>query len=63
MLVLSRKLKERVVIGGRTVVTVLAVRGNRVVLGVEAPEEVPVHRAELAEAIAVSADRPRARAG
>lgn len=63
MLVLSRKLREQVVIGGQTVVTVLAVRGNRVVLGVEAPAEIPVHRAELAKGIAASADWPQARAG
>ena len=47
MLVLSRKVDEKVVIGPDIVVTVLEIRGNRVRLGIEAPREVPVHRAEL----------------
>ena len=47
MLVLSRKVDEKVVIGPDVVVTVLEIRGNRVRLGSEAPREVPVHRSEL----------------
>ena len=52
MLVLSRKLGERVVIGEDIHVTVLEVRGNRVKLGFECPGEVPIHRQELSERIA-----------
>lgn len=46
MLVLSRKVGERIVIGPSIVVTVLEVRGNVVKLGCEAPLEVPVNREE-----------------
>jgi carbon storage regulator len=48
MLVLSRRVGERIVIGeGLAEVLVTAVRGDRVTLGVSAPREVPVRRAEL----------------
>jgi carbon storage regulator len=48
MLVLSRKRGERIVIPGcRVTVTVVAVEGNRVRLGIAAPAEVAVLREEL----------------
>jgi carbon storage regulator len=47
MLVLSRRQNERIVIDGRITVTVVAVRGNRVRVGIEAPKEVAVLRGEL----------------
>jgi carbon storage regulator len=48
MLVLSRKRGERIVIPGCSVtLTVVAVEGNRVRLGVAAPPEVAVVREEL----------------
>ena len=47
MLVLSRKLGEQVVIGDNVCVTVVAVRGHQVRLGVSAPEEVSIRREEL----------------
>ena len=47
MLVLSRKLKESIVINHDIVVTVLGVQGDRVRLGIEAPGEIPVHRQEV----------------
>jgi len=47
MLVLSRRLNESIVIDHDVVVTVLRVRGNTVLLGIEAPLEIPVHRQEL----------------
>lgn len=51
MLVLSRRMGERVVIGHEIEVTVLEVRGNRVKLGVRGPADVPVHREELLRAM------------
>jgi carbon storage regulator CsrA len=48
MLVLSRKVGERVVIGDRIVVTVLEVKGRQVRLGFEAPPDVQIWRGELA---------------
>jgi carbon storage regulator len=51
MLVLSRRKNERIVIGEGIVVTVVAINGNRVRLGIEAPPEVPVHREEIARSL------------
>ena len=51
MLVLSRKKNERIVIGENVVITVVEVRGDRVRLGIEAPQEVPIHRSEVHDAI------------
>jgi carbon storage regulator len=48
MLVLTRKVGERVMIGGGIVVQVLEVSGRRVRLGVEAPAGVAVWREEVA---------------
>lgn len=47
MLVLTRKQGERIQIGEGIEVTVLAVRGQRVVLGLQAPLSTSVHRAEI----------------
>ena len=47
MLVLSRKPGEQVVIGGGITVTVVAVTGNGVRLGIDAPDQVRILRAEL----------------
>ena len=51
MLVLSRKRGEVISIGNGVTVTVLAVQGDRVKIGVVAPAEVPVHRQEIHERI------------
>ena len=51
MLVVSRKPGERLRIGESIEVTILAVRGEQVSLGVSAPREVPIHRQELFERI------------
>jgi carbon storage regulator len=51
MLVLSRKRGERIVIPGCSVtITVVAVEGNRVRLGIAAPPDVAVVREELVAA-------------
>jgi carbon storage regulator len=57
MLVLSRKHRESVVIGGSDSfhrvlkVTVLGIRGTNVKLGFDVDADVPVHRAEVWERI------------
>ncbi|GAB6166976.1 hypothetical protein JCM19992_29760 [Thermostilla marina] len=51
MLILSRKTNEQIVIGDNIVVTVVAVRGGNVRLGVDAPRDVQVHRREVYDAI------------
>lgn len=48
MLVLSRKPGEKVLIADEITISVLSVQGNRVRLGIEAPGEYRVLRAELA---------------
>ena len=47
MLVLSRKLGEKIVIGDNIVLTVVAIKGNQIRVGVEAPRQVSVWRGEL----------------
>jgi carbon storage regulator len=47
MLVLSRKLNEKIVIGGNIVVTVVRVDRNQVRLGIEAPGDVRIFREEV----------------
>ncbi len=47
MLVLSRKRAERIVIGSSIRITVVRVDGNQVRLGIEAPDTLPIVRAEL----------------
>ncbi len=51
MLVVSRKPGERLRIGESIEVTILAVRGEQVSLGISAPRDVPIHRQELFERI------------
>ena len=47
MLVLSRKLGEKIVIGGDIVVTIVKIDNNQVRLGIEAPKEVSIYREEI----------------
>jgi carbon storage regulator len=47
MLVLSRKLGEGIVIGDNILLTVVAIRGNQIRLGITAPREVGIRREEL----------------
>jgi len=59
MLVLSRQRDESIIIRDNIVVTVVDIRGDKVRLGVQAPQEIPVHRREVYEAI----QRENAQAG
>lgn len=51
MLVLSRHIDESIMIGDDVVITVVDIRGDKVRLGIEAPQSIPVHRQEVYEAI------------
>jgi len=51
MLVLSRRPGEALLIGQDVRIVILSVEGERVRVGIEAPREVPVLRAELIEAV------------
>jgi carbon storage regulator len=47
MLVLTRRSGEQIVIANDIVVTVLAVEGNKVRIGIEAPRSVRIDRQEI----------------
>lgn len=51
MLVLTRKLKEAIQIGDDIEITVLAIQGDQVKLGINAPKHVEIHRKEIYLAI------------
>ena len=47
MLVLTRKIGEKVMIGDDVSVTILGLFGNHVRLGINAPKSVDIHREEI----------------
>jgi len=51
MLVLSRQRDETIMIGDDIEITIVDIRGDKVRLGITAPNTVPVHRKEVYEAI------------
>jgi len=67
MLVLTRKVGERIQLGDNITVTLVKINGNVVRLGIDAPPEMAVMRQELAEgksresiAVSVAAKEPSA---
>ena len=51
MLVLSRQVDESIIINDNIVVTVLAIEGDRIKIGIKAPRDIPILRQELWQAI------------
>lgn len=49
MLVLSRKVGERIQVGDKITITVVKVSGGNVRIGIDAPHEWPIMRGELAD--------------
>jgi carbon storage regulator len=49
MLVLSRKIGEAICIGDEVRIRVVAIQGNQVRLGIEAPDDIKILRTELME--------------
>jgi len=58
MLVLSRKLGEKIFIGDNICITVVDIDRGKIRLGIEAPRDVPIYRQEL---LPLNQQRPRAR--
>ena len=61
MLVFTRAKDQQIVIHDNIVVTVVAVRGDKIRLGIEAPKDVSVYRSELLVATRRGADTPDSR--
>jgi carbon storage regulator len=51
MLILSRKVNEKIMIGEDISVSIIEIRGDQVRLGVDAPKTVKVYRQEVFDAI------------
>jgi carbon storage regulator len=51
MLVLTRKLGERITIGDDITISLLEIKGSQVKLGIEAPKSISIHRQEVYERI------------
>ena len=51
MLILNRRPGEGIAIGEHVLVTVLEVSGDRVKIGIQAPQQIPILRQELCEAV------------
>jgi carbon storage regulator len=51
MLILTRRVGETLMIGTEVTLTVLAIKGNQVRIGINAPKDVEVHREEIYERI------------
>ncbi|MGL4993912.1 MAG: carbon storage regulator CsrA [Bacteroidales bacterium] len=47
MLVLNRRVGEKLIIGGNIEVTILAIKGGQIRVGIEAPKEISVIREEI----------------
>ena len=52
MLILTRKLEQGIVIDGQVVIRLLAIEGERIKIGVEAPRAITVLREELLREVA-----------
>ena len=51
MLILTRRIGEKITIGEDIVATILSVKGNQVRVGIDAPKNVQVHREEIKKRI------------
>jgi carbon storage regulator len=47
MLVLTRRMNEKIIIDDRITVTILSSEGKNIRVGIDAPKEVSVHREEI----------------
>ena len=59
MLILTRRVGEKLMIGDDLSISILRVNGNQVSLGVTAPDDVSVHREEVYEQISQGQGRTK----
>jgi carbon storage regulator len=59
MLVLTRSIGEKIIIGNDIEVTVISVSGQHVGIGIDAPKDVQVHREEIYRRIQEGQPRPK----
>ncbi len=53
MLVITRRVEQKIMIGSDIRFTILGVQGKQVRIGIEAPHEIAVHREEIYQRIKV----------
>ena len=63
MLVLSRRKEEKIMIGDEVEITIVDIRGDKIRLGIVAPQNIPVHRREVYDAIQKEKDLKLLRLG
>lgn len=63
MLVVSRHANEKIRLGTEIEVTVVAIRGDKVLIGVDAPPQMPITRNELYERMIETIGKPVSLAG
>jgi carbon storage regulator len=51
VLVLTRRIGEKIVIGDNVTVTILGAKGNHIRIGIEAPRDIQVNREEIFQRI------------
>ncbi len=51
MLVLTRRVGEKLIIGENVTVTILGVKGNQIRIGIDAPRDISVNREEIHQRI------------
>jgi len=51
MLILTRRVGEKLVIGENVTVTILAAKGRQIRIGIEAPHDITVYREEIHQRI------------
>jgi carbon storage regulator len=47
MLIMTRRIGEKIMIGSNITLTILSVQGDQIRIGVDAPRDVAVHREEI----------------
>jgi len=57
MLILTRRVGEKLMIGDDVIITILSLKGNQIRVGIDAPREVKVHRQEVFDRIQKEKER------